>query len=448
MEISQQLSSKAGDAYKAPTHSGEHATLSRKLNWERCQEDALRMISRMEPYSNSEEEVGDESKLRGGYKARAAGFNLEHAVLSRNITIRDVMGRDTQMTTKFAKLFKRTPEGLQSRKGYGRPWRPIKKGIRTRQDRIDDISGGRERKACTCACSCPKNRSLKHRIFTEDLIKAYDAKSVHQGHYSCIVANTDRSPRCSTVAFQFFPDMHGEDLMGAIFGAEYRGKLYSPDNGMAVSASVKQDLENGLLVLVPNVPDNPSIKEIQEWKTSTIKEWKIRVTDPSAPEAKADHGPYENRWSWNERNGMRIEFKNEYRPDEKLIYYHYCVQMLRSSLKRRPSGVQTRDLWGVKENYLSRPMLQAFVEVMGNEYAFLRGGSREEDKGQGEEYDTLLQTVSDFNETEGQKQERDDVMLQCVINEIKWSRIWDSWIEASSDESELSDSVVEQLVSE
>lgn len=208
-----------------------------------------------------------------------AGFKIEQATISKNIAFQDREGTATNMTIKFAKLFMGTREELRSRKGYLESWRPMHEGITTRQDKIDDINDGKKRRAYLYPCWCPRNRTLKRRIFAEDVIKAYNATTTYEDYYSCVVSKDDRSSRGSTMTFQFFPDMHGPVLMEAIFGTEYRDKLYSPENGLLVSAWVHVDMKTGVVVLVPDVPDDPYLENIRKWQSSEAKERKIRMID-------------------------------------------------------------------------------------------------------------------------------------------------------------------------
>lgn len=90
------------------------------------------------------------------------------------------------------------------------------------------------------------------------------------------------------VASHIFADGHGQDAMDAIFGVTKQPELFSAHNGILMCKRAAKYFDQGLFVLVPDVPDNPSPAAIQAWHKNSPKEFKIRICESNAKEESED----------------------------------------------------------------------------------------------------------------------------------------------------------------
>jgi hypothetical protein len=67
--------------------------------------------------------------------------------------------------------------------------------------------------------------------------------------------------------------------MDAIFGPNKIPELFSPKNGLVVYALFEKVFDVGLLAIVPQLPNNPTDNELESWRNSEPKEYKIRILD-------------------------------------------------------------------------------------------------------------------------------------------------------------------------
>ncbi len=68
--------------------------------------------------------------------------------------------------------------------------------------------------------------------------------------------------------------------MSAVFGASKKPELFSPLNGTIISKRDEERFEKGYFMIVPDVPDIASAKEIKQWHAIELKEHKIRIVEP------------------------------------------------------------------------------------------------------------------------------------------------------------------------
>lgn len=117
--------------------------------------------------------------------------------------------------------------------------------------------------------------------FRTDLLDAYAARHPKQPlstHIWCPVFGDYYFPTATTAA-HLFAYKHGQDTMDAIFGPTEPPELFSPKNGLIVNSEFEAVFDKGLLAIVPLLPNNPSTVELNAWRNSEPKEYKIRILD-------------------------------------------------------------------------------------------------------------------------------------------------------------------------
>ena len=105
--------------------------------------------------------------------------------------------------------------------------------------------------------------------------------------------------------------------MDEIFGREVENmeELNEIPNGLMLSTYAEKRLEDGDIVLVPDVTDAASQEEIDAWSKSEPKEYKSRVANPEAKDMNWLHpGDVSPRRSWNELDGRKVQFSSDHRP--------------------------------------------------------------------------------------------------------------------------------------
>ena len=73
-------------------------------------------------------------------------------------------------------------------------------------------------------------------------------------------------------------------------------------------------MEEGDVILMPDVEDAASRKEIDAWSTSEPKEYKISVINPKAKGVDRSHPGYvSQKETWNNLDGKRVQFSSGHR---------------------------------------------------------------------------------------------------------------------------------------
>ena len=183
-----------------------------------------------------------------------------------------------------------------------------------------------------------------------------------------------------TTAAHLFAYMHGQDVMDAVFGVMKNPELFSPLNGLIVSRLVEERFDNGFMVIVPRLPDRPTLAQIALWNDSEPKEYKIRILDLNHPEAHEFIRP-ESDQTWKDLDGTDVEFRSTFRPRARYLYFHYCIQILRRAWRADKKAAEQmknefgKGYWGTIGSYLPESMLRAFIEELGHEYEELLAGA-------------------------------------------------------------------------
>lgn len=89
----------------------------------------------------------------------------------------------------------------------------------------------------------------------------------------------DSVPAKLVHAAHIFPYNLGQVAMHNIFGLHEYDELSAVENGLMLSDEVEDRISEGLMAIVPDAPDRPSQREVDKWRKSEPKEYKIRVLD-------------------------------------------------------------------------------------------------------------------------------------------------------------------------
>ena len=171
-----------------------------------------------------------------------------------------------------------------------------------------------------------------------------------------------------------FPWVKAQIPTSEIFGQEIKNveSLDEIQNGLMLSTYASKRLEDGDIILVPDIADTANQEEMNAWSASEPKEYKIRVTNPKAKGMDRAHQGYgyaNRKETWNDLDGKQVQFSSAHRPHARYLYWQYCKTMLRQSWKEKSVGatdIRLEKVWGPKGAYMKKRMLLAFVEQMGH----------------------------------------------------------------------------------
>ena len=198
----------------------------------------------------------------------------------------------------------------------------------------------------------------------------------------CPVTNT-YWPEGSMVAGHLFPWKGGEAAMEVIFGLSGSGhsELFKAENGILRTFEAEELIKGGHLVIVPDIPNHPTQQQVVTWEASDPKEYKTRVANPQHPMMKMLI--WGTNKHWGDLDNQRLQFKTNFRPRVRYLYFAYCEAMLCRSFRGNHLEVSSTEpgenLWGVPGGYMFERMLLGFVEEMGHEYDHLLEGAIKED---------------------------------------------------------------------
>lgn len=152
-----------------------------------------------------------------------------------------------------------------------------------------------------------------------------------------------------------------------------RPELFSSRNGLLMCSVVEEHFDAGVLVIVPDLPDRPSLEVLTKWLNVEIRNFKVRIIDQSWKHL--DHGIlYPGGLTWRELDNRPLKFKSAQRPAARYLYFHYCLQVLRRAWKAGPGQSAAfsladelgKPIWATHGRYISRNMLTAFAEEVGH----------------------------------------------------------------------------------
>lgn len=224
--------------------------------------------------------------------------------------------------------------------------------------------------------------------FRSDLLKAYDSAhpKKHWLHWCPIMCGWRDEVRASHI----FPHRYGKDTMAILFGDSVKDEMFSTKNGLILDYHVEKLFEAGFFVIVPDVPDDCTEQSIRVWNETEPKEYKLRIINRQHEKANEKINQ-DREETWMDWDGKKLEFRNNFRPRARYLYFHYCCQMLRYAWGKDPkSGDEQptplrkelqKAYWGTPGRYLPEAMLTALIDEMGHEYEPLLKGARKESGG-------------------------------------------------------------------
>ncbi|OJJ42924.1 hypothetical protein ASPZODRAFT_2118784 [Penicilliopsis zonata CBS 506.65] len=186
--------------------------------------------------------------------------------------------------------------------------------------------------------------------------------------------------------------------MDAIFG---KTELISSENGFIVSSTIKEHFDSGIFVIVPD----------------EIRNFKIKIIDKQWPLLNCGIFTLDDEPKWKDLDGRKLVFRGTCRPAARYLYFHYCLQLLRRAWKAGPG--EEAAAWSLQDElaeplravpgrYISKNMLQAFIDELGHEYKDLLLGSKAIKDRASLLLDTAAVQITDSDRTSDSSEESDD----------------------------------------
>ena len=173
-----------------------------------------------------------------------------------------------------------------------------------------------------------------------------------------------------------------DKTMDAICGKTSESELLSARNGLLILSIIEKYFDDGKLVIVPDLPEQPQIAELLGWLKGEAREYKIRIIDMTWD--KLDRRPLpESPLRYRDLDRRKLQFRTSFRPAARYLYFYYWLQVLRRAWRfnqNKTADVYLRDemgepFWGTPGRYLPKDMLLALVQKLGNNYKHLLKGA-------------------------------------------------------------------------
>ncbi|OJJ46697.1 hypothetical protein ASPZODRAFT_142496 [Penicilliopsis zonata CBS 506.65] len=254
--------------------------------------------------------------------------------------------------------------------------------------------------------------------FRMKLLEDYEV--VKNGKIWCPIMQ-DWFPPSTMTAAHLFSYKHGQASMDAIFGQIRPAELFSSRNGLMICSAVEEYFDAGVITIVPDLPERPTMAMLSYWLGQETRDFKIRVIDSSWSCLDMKIIQESSPTKWRDLDNRRLYFRGRYHPAARYLYFHYCLQVLRRAWRVGPGQRAAfelydelgKPLWGTPGRYMARNMLRAFVEELGHEYEPLMQGGTLLDRGDSR---LLLETAAaqiglgKEEESESEEEEEDDIL--------------------------------------
>ena len=161
--------------------------------------------------------------------------------------------------------------------------------------------------------------------------------------------------------------MWGDQATAAISQPEAKGELFRACNGIYWSHHAADRFRKGYFVLVPDLDADCTRAQARAWQESAVKEYRIRVIRPDAPDMQQSISP-RNLGLWCEIDDQRVEWGSPvFRPRARYLYWTYLVALLRTGHDSAQERIGRKG-WGSGGAYVKKNMLSGFLEEIGHSY--------------------------------------------------------------------------------
>ena len=195
----------------------------------------------------------------------------------------------------------------------------------------------------------PRGNSKQSNL-RADLISKMNLKSKDENGLWCPITQ-EYWPSGSMQTCHFFQWKHGQNTMNAIFGqSNHNSELMKAEHAILWFEEAEQRFPSRQFVIVPDIPDNSDQVQVERWEASFIREYKIRILNPQSNTMSAKILRTDKRW--NVLDGTKVEFRSDWRPRARYIYFSYCCAMVAEAFAGRHLMVSKNEpgtpYWGTR----------------------------------------------------------------------------------------------------
>ncbi|KAM7199998.1 hypothetical protein V8F33_004172 [Rhypophila sp. PSN 637] len=178
-----------------------------------------------------------------------------------------------------------------------------------------------------------------------------------------------------------FPYSLGPESLFALFGEDVKDDLMTARKGLLFAPCVEVALNLGVITLVPDIPDEPTMEQVAAWEEEEPKNYKWRIIDEDAEEEYLDSylGVFRETNSGRIRDldGKSLFFHNENRPHPRYLFFLSAVAQLKMVWRHQYQYRHDPDkklklqlgkgFWLTAGKYLNRAFLRALAKQIGHD---------------------------------------------------------------------------------
>ncbi|KAK4214153.1 hypothetical protein QBC37DRAFT_314986 [Rhypophila decipiens] len=221
--------------------------------------------------------------------------------------------------------------------------------------------------------------------FKDNLIEFYDAGRFDPQKPKVMIRAIDTvtglpfGPYFSE-AVHLFPYSLGSESLFALFGEDVKDDLMTARKGLLFPPCVEVALNLGVITLVPDIPDEPTMEQVAAWQEEEPKIYKWRIIDEDAEEYLAgilDVVRETNMSRIRDLDGKRLFFHNENRPHPRYLFFLSAVAQLKMVWRHQYQHRNNPDkklklrlgngFWLTAGKYLNRAFLRALSKEIGHD---------------------------------------------------------------------------------
>lgn len=126
----------------------------------------------------------------------------------------------------------------------------------------------------------------------------------------------------------------------------------------------------------PNIPVGPTKQEQAAWNQARVKSYKLEIVNENV-KGYVHRMPHGDRLWWKSQHGRVLQFKSDFRPRARYLWWQWAVAHLRKiwqdleQKKQAEFKLLHRPYWGTKGSYVRKRPLFALAEEVGTPFESL-----------------------------------------------------------------------------
>ncbi|EKJ68937.1 hypothetical protein FPSE_10862 [Fusarium pseudograminearum CS3096] len=250
-----------------------------------------------------------------------------------------------------------------------------------------------------------KDTSSLQKAFEARMVKQYCPDPPTPGYLWDPILHVWHSPDSGQIkASHLFPSRQA-NFMNSIFGRDAREELFSPSNGLFLHPLIEKALHCGYMAIVPDVDFNERLPwwnwnnlsqsiEVCGWEKLEVKNYKVIVLSDRTKRIRSlfAHQGSQLLKTWWSRDGQKLVFQNDYRPQARYVWWTYLNTILHM-VWRCEEGVtrngcmylmdleRAAQYWRTYGRYAKRSQILGLIEHIRYDHAhgLLNQGYEEDD---------------------------------------------------------------------